>query len=68
MKLLFVLVAALVAGPVIAWLLVFAGCLGASPFLGSLCGHNSYISLVGFTLLAWLVLAVLVTFRSPAKF
>jgi hypothetical protein len=68
LKLLLVIVAALVAGPAVAWLLVFAGCSGASPVLGSLCGHNSYIPLAGFTLLSWLALAVLVAFKSPAKF
>jgi hypothetical protein len=49
--------ALLVAGPALAFLVLFAGCGGASPFFGVLCGHNILPSLVGFTLVAWFVLA-----------
>lgn len=64
MKILFIMAAAVVAGPGIAWLLVFVGCHAASPVLGPLCGHNSYIPLAAFTVLTWLAFAVLVAFRS----
>ena len=49
--------AVLLAGPVLAFLVLFAGCDGANPFLGVLCGHNILPSLVGFTLVAWFALA-----------
>ena len=55
----------LVAGPLIALYLLFFGCSGVSPALGIMCGHNSLVSLVVFTLGAWLVLGtVAVLLRS----
>ena len=47
----------LVAGPVLAFLLLFAGCEGQSPAFGVLCGHNMFASLIAFTFAAWFVLA-----------
>ena len=50
-------VAVLLGGPALAFTVLFAGCDGAAPFFGVLCGHNIMPSLVGFTLVAWFVLA-----------
>jgi hypothetical protein len=55
----FILVA--IGGPLLAFVLVFAGCEGASPVLGTMCGHNILGSLVAFTLGAWLVLGICVS-------
>jgi hypothetical protein len=50
-----------IAGPAIALLVLFAGCEGASPPLGNACGHNIPISLLGFSLVVWFVLAMSLT-------
>ena len=50
-----------IAGPAIALLVLFAGCEGASPPLGNACGHNILVSLVGFSLVAWFILAMSLT-------
>ena len=49
--------AILVTGPVLAFGVLAIGCNGASPALGTLCGHNSLLSLVVLTLAAWCILA-----------
>ena len=48
----------LVGGPAVALLILALGCNGASPPLGTACGHNLPISLAAFSLAAWVVLAV----------
>lgn len=51
-------IAALVlAGPTLAFAVLFAGCEGPAPALGVMCGHNVLVSLVVFTLAFWAVLA-----------
>ena len=47
----------LLVGPASAFAIVFTGCEGSSPPLGTLCGHNIVLSLVAFTLASWFVLA-----------
>jgi hypothetical protein len=54
-------------GPALAFLVLFAGCDGPSPVFGTACGHNILVSLVGFTLLAWLVLGVCATLFNIVK-
>ena len=48
-------------GPAVALLVIALGCNGASPALGTACGHNLPISLAAFSVAAWFVLAVCVT-------
>jgi hypothetical protein len=48
----------IVGGPALAFFVLFSGCDGPSPMFGTMCGHNILISLIGFTILAWLLLAV----------
>lgn len=45
------------AGPALAFGVLFAGCEGRAPAFGVMCGHNVFISLVVLTLAAWFVLA-----------
>jgi len=47
-----------VAGPLIAFGVLFLGCEGPSPAFGSACGHNIIISLVALTLACWFVLVM----------
>lgn len=48
-----------VSGFALAFFGLFLGCEGSSPTFGVMCGHNILPSLVGLTLVAWLVLGVL---------
>jgi len=54
-------VALLLAGPALAFVVLFAGCEGPNPLFGVMCGHNILVSLIVFTLAAWFVLAMAVT-------
>jgi len=49
----------LLGGPLIAFAVLFAGCEGEHPALGVMCGHNILMSLVLFTVVAWLVLGTI---------
>ena len=48
----------LVAGPTLSYLLLLAGCAGAEPYLGVMCGHNAMTSLFVLTVATWFVLAM----------
>jgi hypothetical protein len=50
--------ALLIAGPVLAFLVLLAGCGGSEPFFGTMCGHNILVSVVAFTLAAWFIFAM----------
>ncbi len=67
LKLLGILLAGACAGPLIAYLSVWAGCTGTEPLLGILCGHNAYIPLAVLTVLVWLSLIVWVSLRSGRR-
>jgi hypothetical protein len=66
-RLFFAVAVAAVAGPLLAFLVLFIGCGGSSPGLGTMCGHNTPVSLVALTLLAWLLLAVAATVIRMAR-
>ena len=67
LKLLGIVLAGACAGPLIAYLSVWAACAGADPLLGVFCGHNAYIPLAGVTALVWLSLIVWVSLRSGRR-
>jgi len=46
------------AGPALALLLLAIGCAQPWQFFGTMCGHNSYMSLAMFTCLIWLAFAL----------
>jgi hypothetical protein len=48
----------------VGYLLTWVGCAGVNPMLGAFCGHNGYIPLFGFTVVAWVALAVVIALRS----
>jgi hypothetical protein len=48
----------LVAGPVLAFLILLTGCGGSDPFFGVMCGHNILTSVVMLTFAAWFVIAM----------
>jgi hypothetical protein len=57
----------LVGGPALALAITALGCAGADPVLGVFCGHNAYIPLFGFTVVAWLALVVGIAVRSGRR-
>jgi len=57
----------LIAGPLLGFLLLLAGCGGPSPAFGTMCGHNILGSLAAITLAAWFVLAVCVSLYNGLK-
>ena len=50
-------VALFLAGPTLAFVVLFAGCEGPASAFGVMCGHNVLYSLVSLTLVVWFVLA-----------
>ena len=46
------------SGIAIAYAVVSAGCVGAAPPLGTMCGHNALGSVVIVTLASWFVLGI----------
>jgi hypothetical protein len=63
----FQVLAVLVTGPLLAFLLLFAGCDGQTPALGTMCGHNIFGSLVVVTLAAWFVLTICLSLYNGLK-
>jgi hypothetical protein len=45
------------AGPVLAFAILFLGCDSPAQAFGNLCGHNIMGSMVWFTLAAWFIIA-----------
>ncbi len=50
---------AFLAGPALAWLILMAGCSGASPFLGVMCGHNVPLTLPLLAMALWFLIGML---------
>lgn len=45
-----------IGGFALAFVVLFLGCEGSTPFFGVMCGHNIFPSLIGLTIGAWFVL------------
>ena len=60
-------VAIFIAGPLIAFTVLFLGCEGAPSFFGNACGHNIIVSLVALTLACWFVLVMAASVVSAVR-